>query len=752
LDIGNYLIFESAFQCGTWRHFIQRGRKMSKRTDIEYAEEKTDIQAIRERERVLNENLPFKDAVVWHMPSLRDSKGKNVLASHRRVEVGIELTGSEFEASIKRGGDGYAADFHGGYLDPIQGFNGELDLKGKEMSLCIRLIGLSDNWNAPIISKYGSNRMVYRLYTTKSNVGILLVFELETDSDDRPIHVNVPIAMIGEGKWHDVIVRYNALKLELFVDGVLVDEEWPMGSIRQGDSEPCLIGAELNDGNISSGLYGLIDHIALWSRALSDDEIIYLSGGNQTVAQREREILGEETSIQQYWKPGGHNTNAGDCMPFFYDGTFHLYYLFDRRHHCSKWGYGAHQWAHASTTDLINWKHHPMAIPITEEFEGSICTGSVLFYQGMYYAYYSTRIPGIGESISLATSINGIHFIKSQPNPFAMPEPPYRKGPFRDPAIFQDKDGLFHLLVTAELEIPELTARGGCLAHLISSDLKTWDLKEPFIISGHIGQPECPDYFVWNGWYYLIFSINGIARYGISKEPFGPWQKPKNDSFDSQQLRVLKTAIFTGNRCIGVAFLPDNGYGGHLVFREIIQFEDGTLGTKFPREMIPPTGEPLQLQFGTLTNGVSRDESGIRINAADNLETAMLFKTSRDFRVRLRINPEPGSFCFGICLRGSGNYREGNEIRFEPHRQKVGLRKPDSNPLDENESSSIYSVDGIDQPFMLDVIAKNDIIDICIDNRRTLVNRVPRLNGDILFLFAQNANVAFESIEVRPLL
>jgi sucrose-6-phosphate hydrolase SacC (GH32 family) len=727
---------------------------MSKRTDLIYADgESTKIHTLESKRRLSIENPSFKNALaVWHMFSLDDTAGNNsFLTICGDVEIGIEIESPELEESIKRGGDGCSAKFNGGYLDAGQGSRGELNLKGKEMSLCARLIDPKGDWDAPIISKYGSgSRMIYRLFAAQANNQMLLAFELGLDSDDRPLQVSVPIELIGEEKWHDIIIRYNKTKLEMFVDGVLVDEEWTMGEIRQANSEPCLIGAEINEGNIKSGFYGFIDHIALWDRAISNEEIIILSGGKDLVTQREHEILGDEKAIEQYWKPRGHNVYVGDCMPFFYDGTFHLFYLHDRRHHRSKWGYGAHQWAHISTTDLINWKHHPLAIPITEEHEGSICTGSVLFYQGTYYAYYATRIPKQGEFLSYATSINGIHFIKNQPNPLATPEPPYKKGPFRDPAIFQDEEGLFHLLVTSELEIPYLTARGGCLAHLTSVDLQTWETKEPFIVSGQIGQPECPDYFYWNGWYYLVYSLHGIARYRISKEQFGPWQKLKNDSFDGAQLRVLKTAEFTGNRRIGVAFLPDGGYGGHLVFREIIQYEDGSLGTKFVEETIPKFGESIQLQFGALTDSISNDDNNIKINATDSIESVVLSETPRDFRVTLQINPEPNASCFGICVRGSGNFCEGNEIRIEPHKQKVGVCKPDSSLLEENESSSIYFVEGLDKPFKLDAIVKNDLIDICIDNRRTLISRIPKFNGNRLFLFAQNASVSFEDIEVRP--
>ena len=79
-------------------------------------------------------------------------------------------------------------------------------------------------------------------------------------------------------------------------------------------------------------------------------------------------------------------------------------------------------------------------------------------------------------------------------------------------------------------------------------------------------------------------------------------------------------------------------------------------------------------------------------------------------------------------------------------------RAPQSDSVSENERCAIYDVEGLDRPFTLDVIAKDDILDVCIDDRRTLVIRVTdRLDGDRLFFFAQNANVTFEDLSVRPL-
>jgi len=442
---------------------------------------------------------------------------------------------------------------------------------------------------------------------------------------------------------------------------------------------------------------------------------------------------------------------VGDCMPFFHDGIFHLYYLLDENHHQALNGLGGHQWAHATTADLIHWQHHPMAIPITKEWEGSICTGSTFYHDGTYYGYYATRMPDHKQHLSLAVSADSMNFVKTQPNPFASPAEGYSPHHYRDPCIFQDKQtGLFHMLVTAALEDYPLEGRGGCLADLVSKDLKRWELAEPFIIPGDGGVPECPDYFEWNGWYYLVFSTAGIARYRMSRNPLGPWRRPEVETLHGPAARVMKTAAFGENRRIGVAFLgtrhddKDNGglqYAGNAIFREIIQHEDGSLGSKFPPEMIPASGDPLELPFTALTGGVTKLDHGVRIEALNGFGAGMMTEIPHDARITLQVKPEANSASFGLGMRGSGNYGKNYELRISPYERKVELHH-----------QPIVNVHGLDRPFTLDIVLKGDIIDVCIDNRRCLVNRCPELCGDRLFLFCQDGDVTFDSISVCPLL
>jgi hypothetical protein len=63
---------------------------------------------------------------------------------------------------------------------------------------------------------------------------------------DGVLRLRVPVTVIGPNSCHDVLVRFRGPNLELFVDGVLVDEEWPHGELF-GFCAPFLIGAGYED-------------------------------------------------------------------------------------------------------------------------------------------------------------------------------------------------------------------------------------------------------------------------------------------------------------------------------------------------------------------------------------------------------------------------------------------------------------------------------------------------------------------------
>lgn len=184
----------------------------------------------------------------------------------------------------------------------------------------------------------------------------------------------------------------------------------------------------------------------------------------------------QPTNSIQYFKPVEKDLFVGDCIPFYHEGTYYLYWLLDKGHHGALNGLGGHQWCVSTTKDLKNWKHYPIAIGIDEKWEKSICTGSVAFDGKLFYAFYATRLitkeNEIKEQLSYAISKDGLNFEKQLPNPFYTSAPGYSQRHFRDPKIVIDKSGTFHLFVSSESEKYIISDAKGTLVHLTSKDLK----------------------------------------------------------------------------------------------------------------------------------------------------------------------------------------------------------------------------------------------------------------------------------------
>ena len=237
--------------------------------------------------------------------------------------------------------------------------------------------------------------------------------------------------------------------------------------------------------------------------------VLFLLGINSAVAQFD---VHYDPSIQplekmQYFSPIGLDLFVGDCIPYYHDSTYYLYWLIDFAHHSALNGLGGHQWVLSTTKDLKQWTHYPAVIGIDEEWEKSICTGSVGYDGHLFYAFYATRLldgeGDINEQLSYAISEDAIHFNKQKPNPFYTSAPGYSQRNFRDPKVVIDSSGVFHLFVSSSETDYSIDENRGCLVHLSSLDLKTWKVNEP-ILTGQNHVPECPDYFFWNGWYYLL--------------------------------------------------------------------------------------------------------------------------------------------------------------------------------------------------------------------------------------------------------
>lgn len=76
-------------------------------------------------------------------------------------------------------------------------------------------------------------------------------------------------------QWYHIIVSVNQGNAKLYINGKLEHSDMLYPSMP--DTLVALtIGAVINDGTITQGFFGTIDEVALWNRALGENEVTYI--------------------------------------------------------------------------------------------------------------------------------------------------------------------------------------------------------------------------------------------------------------------------------------------------------------------------------------------------------------------------------------------------------------------------------------------------------------------------------------------
>ena len=381
------------------------------------------------------------------------------------------------------------------------------------------------------------------------------------------LRVGIPLGLLEQTEdIHEVIVRCARTHLSIHMDGHVDDDMFKDPVLPFDTSSPKVLSARVKFADLSIS---------------ASADMLFQSPDSRKI----------EGSVQ-YWTPSDHNAWVGDVAPGVFEGRLHVFYLFDRRHHGSKKRKGGHYFAHLSSDDLVHWTEHPHAVEIEEWWE-TFGTGTPFVKDGKLCLAYGLHTSRLTDDVAFpiggtyALSDDGVHFAKS-------------RAIFTDtqnPSVYNRPDGGYELVMGY--------GKTGEIQH--SDDLANWivyDDKLPF-------GGDCPSLFDWHGRRYLL---QGFSHMACSEdgEPgtFADWSEEPDVVYDG--LAVPMVVPWQGDRRIYVGWLRHvAGWGGWLVFRELVFHSDGHLGLKWVPEIAPPTppvtfraarGEKLLLRFATVDN------------------------------------------------------------------------------------------------------------------------------------------------------
>jgi beta-fructofuranosidase len=714
---------------------------------------------------------PFRDAVaVWHMADGNDSSGKNKLTPGGKVQLGVELTGDERESSLRRGGDGRVAVFDEGWLSAGQGADGKLNITGEAMSMAIRLRDPSGQWGRTIFSKYGGlSRLVYNLYSARSELG----FELGTGKSDPMFQLAVPIQEIGADGWHDVVVRYDGQILDMYVDGALRATALARGALRQGNTEPCLIGAHSEGGVPRLPFRGMIDHAALWNRALSDAEIATLSGVKdlkiaERIQLRHRQIgmvaaLLRTRDPAEYAKAAGVARRAMAADPYrpayhfiaplgftcdpngpiFYKGEYHLFYQFNPRDLGDSGGNWTGKadcpflklcWGHAKSKDLVHWEDLPIAMEADTPWDpNGVCSGNIVINdEGIPAAVYTGKI--IDQQLTftmLATSTDGMINWKKR---MVIDKPPYAGTPVNwDSQVWKD-DGVWYLLSGGRQE-----DRGAAVLWS-SPNLIDWTYRSVIYSTNRYGGYWEFPYLIPIGGKHMLLIGAGHSRYWL-----GTFDKQKLKFIpDSPEAEVLEPSSLY---CANIHMLDTHGAGGEprrLMFGWVTGGSYGAPTVPYwngmhslPRVLTLENGRLVQTPVPELQ--VLR---GRHVRMEDKLIEGPSPKLLQDFRGdALEIIAE-------FDLSGAGARRCGVKFRVSEDQTQQTLAYYDLASKNFGIGGQVPADLKPGQPLRIHLFLDHSVVEMFVNGRAITERFYPDPKSLGLDVFAEGGSVRLKSIDV----
>lgn len=561
----------------------------------------------------------------------------------------------------------------------------------------------------------------------------LKLFRTEPEAEGKDMIIGYPLAMLKNsyGK-HEVILNFTGAQWTMYVDGELVDNDFPIGYPKWNTKTTWSVN----------------------SQYISSAEIF------MPTIEPVRDLSKKTERPQvQYWTPVGHNSWVGDVATLFHNGRFHLFYLYDRRHHSSKFGVGGHYFEHLSTTDFKTWTEHEVATPIEEQWE-TFGTGTPFVWDGklcVSYGLHTSRIypdvktmypalkvhyenygktghfdyksfPTVPSGATYSVSQDGVTNFKKSKKIIHYSE---------NPTIYTDANGKLTMIASF---------RSKGMWQSDSLDGGWYCVNKDFPPGG-----DCTFYFRWGKFDYIIGGFTDLWSKSVSAESNEYKSVVERGEDFYNGFNVPAITEITDERFIMSGWLPVRGWGGPLLIHEMIQYPDGRIGTKWMKELIPDTGvskniikqldktvfsdvsaQSFMLSFDVIPSKEKGDKFSVSFLPAEGTDKGC------EFQMRLKdLVAQYGNASFAEYAVAEKSVREGGQPQ-------------------EARNYAIEKLIGVDKPFTVRMVVKYSdklggvLIDSEIAGQRTMITYRPDLLVKKLMFRSDGAQV--RNVSIAPLL
>lgn len=437
---------------------------------------------------------------------------------------------------------------------------------------------------------------------------------------------------------------------------------------------------------------------------------------------------------------------AGDCHPFYHNGTCYLYYLDEKFNSIL-----------VTSTDHLHW--------MPQTLKHTLPGGDYPFLQpyyvlgvwydekaGLFRSYHggpnNIMVPSISKDL--------LNWDYGPKNTVVWNQDRYSQQ--RDPYVFwnEDEQKYWVVMTCAVNGVSNLT--NGAICYASSPDLTNWEGRGDLLYPGKNGAIECPQMFKLDRWWYLFGAVSaghvGKLSYWVSDKPTGPWKQMIPSSVDGDNLQAPNMG-YDGKHWNVFGWIPlltgpAGGswvWGGHVGFpRQLYTLPDGSLGARLEPKLAQAVRGKAA---GTLETAPVKPTSGTwkQNGSAWTLQggygVADLGVELARFDVELSVELPTGGGYAGFRIAGPDD-RDKIEIVVDHDKGWISVRKE----YQQGEGFDYAKIELAQKEpsYNLRVLLEENMVELFVNDRYTLAARIPeRLPIRRLGLAGKGNNINFKS-------
>ena len=390
----------------------------------------------------------------------------------------------------------------------------------------------------------------------------------------------------------------------------------------------------------------------------------FLSPRNSANDALSRKLASDPLRPQYHLLPA-HNWMNDPNGPIFYRGRYHMFHQYNPN--AAVWG--NMNWAHATSPDMLHWRHEPIAISPTAggPDQDGVFSGSAVLDHGTPTVIYTGVAPPMSGAD--ATLRDGAHMWresqclavaqdenlcnwKKLPNPvIATPPTGLEVTGFRDPMMWREGDNWMLALGSG------VRGKGGAILLYSSPDLLRWTYLHPLIEGLASGKRatnpvdtgdmwECPDFFSLGDKHVLLISATGKVQWKVGTYADQRFVPEKEGVVDCGSFYAAKTMIDRDGNRILWGWIPETRPDAELIAA-------GWAGAmSLPRVMSLSSQGELQTAVSPVTRSLRTAHKKIGPSQRGNEHNRVLHELRiRDLCAELELELHPRADNFALHLQ-----------------------------------------------------------------------------------------------------